>query len=269
MSNAHSTENKDKYYVIGYPVKHSLSPKIHTEFANKTKQNMQYEAMEICPDNLEATLNLLRLDPEIKGLSVTLPFKEKLYQYCDKLEPLAQNAKAVSNVIINDKREFIGLNLDGLGLVNDIKENLGTSFEGKSILIIGAGGAAKGILGAIVNEKPKHITIANRTFSRALSLINEIEDKDITIAASELDSIYGSFDIIINATSASVNGENLPVTSSHFTQGALGYDLMYAPDGTVFTKWCDQHKIRSSDGTGMLMELSKIAFTRWRGITPQ
>ncbi len=259
----------DQYYVIGYPVKHSLSPQIHREFAQQTKQNMRYDALEICPDNLEQTLNVLRLDETVKGLSVTLPFKEAVYAYCDEVDELAQQAKAVSNVVIDHNRRFIGFNLDGLGLINDINKQFGIDFKNKTVLIVGAGGAAKGILGSIAAQKPRHITIANRTLIKAIALAESIQDNKITTAASQLTSIAGSFDIVINATSASVEGQVLPLTSAHFKQSAVGYDLMYAPDGTVFTKWCDQYNIRNSDGKGMLIELSKLAFSRWRGVVPE
>ncbi|WP_440617541.1 shikimate dehydrogenase [Cysteiniphilum sp. 6C5] len=256
----------DQYYVIGNPVKHSLSPKIHTEFAAQTGQKMCYEALEICPDNLEQTLNILRLDHTVKGLSVTLPFKEELYRYCDKLDDLAQEAEAVSNVIINDKREFIGLNLDGVGLVNDIKNNLNISLQNKRILILGAGGAAKGILGAIVRETPESITIANRTKEKAQNLAERSTNSAVKLSACALDEITDAFDIVINATSASVAKENLPLKLDNFTSGALAYDLMYAPNGTVFTTWCQSNNIQATDGKGMLLELSKIAFQHWRGL---
>ncbi|WP_119328439.1 shikimate dehydrogenase [Cysteiniphilum halobium] len=259
----------DRYYVIGNPVKHSLSPKIHTDFASQTGQIMRYEALEICPDNLEQTLNVLRLDPMVKGLSVTLPFKEALYHYCDKLDDLAQEAEAVSNVVINSNRAFIGLNLDGLGLVNDIKNNLNISLQNKRILILGAGGAAKGILGAIVRENPKSITITNRTKEKAYSLVARSTNSAIKLHACALDEIEGEFDIIINATSASVAKENLPLQLNNFASNALAYDLMYAPNGTVFTTWCQSNNIKAIDGKGMLLELSKIAFQHWRGVEVQ
>ena len=262
-------QNIDQYYVIGYPVKHSLSPQIHTEFAEKTEQSMRYEALEICPDNLEQTLIVLRMDPTVKGLSVTVPFKERLYAYCDQLDELAEEAQAVSNVIINDKREFIGLNLDGLGLVNDIRSNLKTSLKGKRILVFGAGGAAKGILGALLRECPERITVANRTLIKAEALVDYFKFATAQLLAQGLDDITGVYDIVINATSASISNESLPLKLSYFAKKALAYDLMYAPDGTAFTQWCSTHGINAIDGKGMLMELSKMAFKRWRGVLPE
>lgn len=258
----------DRYYVIGYPVKHSLSPEIHREFAQKTGQSMCFEALEILPEQLITTLNTLRLDPSVKGLSVTLPFKEHLYEYCDQLEPLACEAQAVSNVMINDQRAFVGLNLDGLGLVSDMKNNLRFELKGKSILILGAGGAARGILGAIIQERPRHIHIANRTFSKVVALLEKLkhQPENVAFSVSDLPGISGQFDIVINATSASVTQVELPLKAGYFNKAALGYDLMYAPKGTVFTRWCQAQQIKNSDGRGMLIELSKIAFYRWRHI---
>ncbi|WP_116964416.1 shikimate dehydrogenase [Fastidiosibacter lacustris] len=256
----------DQYYVIGYPVKHTLSPKIHNEFASQTKQNMCYGALEVYPDNLEQALNMLKLDETVKGLSITLPFKERLYEYCDHLERLAEQAQAVSNVIINNKREFIGLNLDGLGLVNDIKNNLYFPIYAKTILIIGAGGAVKGILGALLQEGPSKVVIANRTLAKAQILVERIQLHNTQLEVQALDDIIGSYDLVINATSASIDNQQLPLDLTNFNKGALGYDLMYAQNGTVFTHWCKQNGINAVDGKGMLTELSKIAFYCWRGV---
>ena len=259
----------DQYYVIGNPVKHSFSPNIHMNFAAKTGQNIRYEALEICPDNLEETLNVLRLDRTVKGLSVTLPFKEKLYLYCDKLDDFAIEAQAVSNVVINTDRKFLGLNLDGLGLVNDIENNLNISLKDKRILILGAGGAAKGILGAVMRKKPESITIANRTKDKVLNLEKGLTKSEVKLNSCSLNEIEGVFDIVLNATSASIARVRLPLSINNFTENALAYDLMYACNGTVFTDWCQSNSIQAIDGKGMLLELSKIAFYYWRGIFPK
>lgn len=260
-------KKNDQYYVIGNPIKHSLSPKIHMEFALKTRQDICYKALNICPEKLEETLNFLRLETKVKGLSVTFPFKEKLFEYCDELDDLAQEAQAVSNVIITENRKFIGLNIDGIGFVNDIKNNSSLTLLNKNILILGAGGAAKGILGAILRENPASITISNRTKEKAQVLINRILKTKTKINTCPLEDINDAFDIVINATSASANNENILLKESYFTKGALGYDLMYGPNGTLFTHWCNTRHIQSRDGKGMLIELSKIAFEFWRGVS--
>lgn len=261
------TTHLDQYRVIGYPVKHSLSPRIHQYFAQQTHQQMYYDFLEVHPDDLMATLEQIRNDDRIKGLSITLPHKESLYRYCNTLDPLAEQAQAVSNVIITPERTFIGLNLDGIGLVNDI-DQLGYCFENKKVLILGAGGATKGILGAIIAEHPSSITIANRTRSKAKQIVSHNLSRYAALNACGLDQINDQYDIIINATSASVEGTQLPITIDHFNANGFGYDLMYHSNGTVFTQWCKAKNIACADGKGMLIEISREIFKRWRGITP-
>ena len=261
------TIHLDQYRVIGYPVKHSLSPRIHQYFAEQTQQQMHYDFLEVHPDNLLDTLEHIRKNSDIKGLSVTLPHKEALYRYCDELDPLATQAQAVSNVIITTQRKLIGLNLDGIGLVNDIHK-LGYSFEDKKILILGAGGATKGILGAIIAEHPVSITIANRTLAKAEHIVEHNLCRFAALNACGLEEIKDRYDIIINATSASVDGAQLPVTIEHFNANGFGYDLMYHTSGTVFTQGCKAKNIACADGKGMLIEISREIFKRWRGVTP-
>ncbi|MFZ9035114.1 MAG: shikimate dehydrogenase [Francisellaceae bacterium] len=257
---------KDHYFVIGYPVKHSLSPAIQQEFIRKTGQEMSYEALEIKPDELLDVLHRLRVDERVKGLSVTLPFKELLYRYCDELDEKAKATGAVSNVLIDERRQFKGFNLDGLGLIRDIELNHNFPIRGKKVLIIGAGGAAKGILPDIIAEAPASIRITNRTLSKAVMLASHFQDKFQQLDVCPLEEISGRFDLVINATSASVEGLPLPLERRNFNDNALAYDLMYAPTGTVFTNWCQQQGIAASDGKGMLLELSKVAFYLWRDI---
>jgi shikimate dehydrogenase len=254
----------DQYYVIGNPVKHSLSPKIHTYFAHKTDQNIQYEALTVEVDRFKETMDQLKQNG-ISGLSVTVPFKENMCQYVDELDDFAKQAQAVSNVIVNEQNEWIGLNLDGLGLVNDIEKNHHISFKNKNILILGAGGATRGILAPIFAKNPKSITIANRTVSKAETLATDFSHLGI-INAISINNIENAYDIVINATSMSINNNMPNISVNNFTNNSFGYDLMYAPQGTIFTLWCEKNHIQNSDGKGMLLELSKEAFYRWRHI---
>lgn len=264
MSNCNNT---DQYYLIGYPAKHSLSPRIHTQFAKQYNQTMHYGVIETAPpEDLVTTLEKLRRNSSVKGLSITTPFKEKLFHYCDYLEQSAQETKAVSNVIINPARAFIGVNLDGAGLVRDIYHNLKINLQQKSILILGAGGAAKGILPQILKANPQQVVIANRTVSKASQLANSLNNHVIKITGCGLHAISGNFDMVINATSASIGNNTLPLSPHHFKQHGFGYDLMYKDNGTVFTQWCRRHNIAATDGKGMLIEISKIIFYRWRSI---
>lgn len=260
-----STISTDLYHVIGYPVKHSLSPKIQMQLAKEYNQKMLFTAVEVAPEDLEQKIKEFKNNPNIKGLSVTVPHKEKVFGMCDDADNLAKDVQSASNVIFTDDRRMIALNYDGLGIVNDIKNNHKETFTNKKILIIGAGGAAKAVIAAIINEKPKSITISNRTKSKAED-IKKLFSYKTDISVEDFDNIHGCYDIVINSTSASINGEMLPISSKNFSDNAFAYDLMYAEGGTVFTNWCSKEKIKSSDGKGMLLELSKAAFSRWRGV---
>ena len=255
----------DQYYVIGNPVKHSLSPCIHNAFARQTGQNMLYSPLEIPEDDFDATMERLKNEP-IKGLSITVPYKEAILPYVNHLDNYAQLAEAVSNIIVNDDNEWTGINLDGLGLVNDLQRNHHCSLQDKRILILGAGGSAKGILGALFAEMPAAITIANRTVKKA-HLLAQRSAPLFEVQATDIYDIGDSYDVIINATALSLTNTPPPLEPRHFNTGAFGYDLMYAPEGTAFTRWCQDKGIAAADGKGMLLELSREIFYRWRGVS--
>jgi len=254
----------DQYYVIGNPVKHSLSPKIHMKFAQQTSQQINYEALEVPIDQFIQTMDKLKQD-EVSGLSVTVPFKEKMCDYVDSLDEYAKIAGAVSNVVIDTNNKWQGINLDGIGLVNDIQNNHHISFQNKDILILGAGGATRGILAPILEHKPSSVCIANRTISKAQIVVQDFKPFGV-LKSMNINHILGQYDIVINATSMSINRQLPNISLENFKQNAFGYDLMYAPSGTVFTQWCQTNKINSSDGKGMLLELSKEAFLKWREV---
>ena len=254
---------QDLYYVIGYPVKHSLSPKIQMQLAKKHNQDMLFTALEIAPEDLEQKIAKIKTNPQIKGLSITVPHKERVFELCDDASDIAKDVRAASNVAFTSERKMIALNYDGLGIVNDIKHNHSTEFKDKRILVVGAGGAAKAVVAAVIAENPASITIANRTKAKAQS-IKELFAYKYNIAIDDFENIQGQYDIIINSTSSSIDGIALPLSKANFSQNALGYDLMYAENGTVFTEWCDNQNIQSTDGRGMLQELSKAVFKFWR-----
>jgi shikimate dehydrogenase len=257
----------DQYYVIGNPVKHSLSPKIHQQFALQTQQIIQYDALQIAEDTFEKSFKMLQLNPAVKGLSVTVPFKEKAFALADQHDQFATDAKAVSNIVFSQDRKAYGINLDGVGLVNDLIYNHNIMLKNKDILILGAGGAVRGCLASLIAEKPKSITIANRTLHKAENLAAQYKN-DIQVNALEYSHLTKSYDLVINATSASIQQKMLPISPKSFKENSFGYDLMYAANGTVFTQWCQTHKINNADGKGMLLELSKAIFKIWRGIEP-
>jgi shikimate dehydrogenase len=256
-------KSQDIYHVIGFPVKHSISPKIQMQLATKYNQNMLFTAVEISPQDLEQKIAEFKADSNIKGLSVTVPHKESVYAMCDSADDTAKAVGAASNVIFTADRQMIALNYDGFGIVNDIKNNHHVDFIGKKVLIIGAGGASKAVVAAIINENPQSITIINRTKSKAVDIQNLFIDK-YSIELEDYESIKNTYDIIINSTSASIGGQILPITTDNFTENSFAYDLMYAENGTVFTNWCTENGIKSSDGKGMLLELSKAVFKFWR-----
>ncbi|AJC48340.1 shikimate dehydrogenase [Allofrancisella guangzhouensis] len=256
---------QDLYHVIGYPVKHSLSPKIQMELAKQYNQNMLFTAIEVAPEDLEQKIKEFKANPQVKGLSVTIPHKEKVFELCDDADDVATDVKAASNVVFRPDRKMIALNYDGLGIVNDIKNNHQINFQNKNILVVGAGGAAKAVIAAIIKEKPKSLTITNRTKEKALKVKKLFEYK-YGIEIEDFENISKSFDIVINSTSSSIAKELLPLTPKNFNKNALAYDLMYSKTGTVFTQWCQNNNIKAIDGKGMLLELTKAIFKYWRGI---
>ena len=235
------------------------------QLAKEYNQDMLFTAVEISPEDLEQKLAEFKANPQIKGLSVTVPHKERVFELCDYASDIAKDVRAASNVVFTPERKMIALNYDGLGIVNDIKHNNATEFKNKHILIVGAGGAAKAVVAAVIAQNPTSITVVNRTKAKAL-VIKELFTYKYNIAIEDFENIQGQYDIVINSTSSSIGGIALPLTKANFSQNALGYDLMYAENGTVFTKWCNSQNIKSADGRGMLYELSEAIFKYWRNI---
>lgn len=254
---------QDLYHVIGYPVKHSFSPKIQMQLAKEYNQNMLFTAVEVQPEDLEAKIAEFKANSQIKGLSVTVPHKERVFELADDADDIAQDVKAASNVIFTKDRKMIALNYDGLGIVNDIKNNHKKSFKGKKVLVIGAGGAAKAVIAAIIKEDPSLLSIANRTKNKAFDIQKLFKNK-FNIDVQDYKNINGQYNIVINSTSSSISNQMLPLSTNNFAPQAFGYDLMYAQNGTIFTKWCNKNSIASADGKGMLEELSKAVFMFWR-----
>ena len=210
-------------------------------------------------------MKVIRNDLTVKGLSITAPYKKLLVKYCVHLDKIARKSQAVSNVVINKKRQFIGLNLDGISLIKDIKHNFGNLvLRNKKILILGAGGATRGVLiPMILHETPRSITVINRTVTNIYDFTNEFGEKISYVKTCSINKINDKFDIIINTTSNNNFLEILP--DKIFGKDAIGYDLNYNNHNSVFEKLCNMHKVRHKNGKGMLIELSKIAFSKWFG----
>ncbi len=258
----------DSYAVIGNPVLHSKSPLIHTAFAQQTNQAMQYVALLAPLDGFQATVQDFRQQGG-KGLNVTVPFKLEAYQLATRLTERAGIAQAV-NTLRFENGEILGDNTDGVGLVRDIECNLGIPLAEKRVLLLGAGGAARGVILPLLQHKPSLLAIANRTPEKAVALRKQFNTYG-DIAANDFMYFAGErFDIIINATSASLHDALPELPASVFAQAALAYDMMYRQEPTPFLKFALQNgAFRIADGIGMLVEQAAESFFIWRNVRPQ
>jgi len=257
----------DHYAVVGNPISHSKSPFIHSEFAKQTAQDMDYIAKEIAIDNFEDGIKQLQ-EQGFKGINVTVPFKEQAWQLVNDKSAHAERASAINTIRFNDDGSLFGDNTDGLGLCQDLTKNNAVELTNKRILLLGAGGAAKGVVEPLLSYNPAVLHIANRTASKAIDLAT-IFDSLGTVSGSGFDSIQGQFDIIINATAASLQGQVPPLPDDVLASSACCYDMMYSNSDTAFISWAKQHGAsKTIDGLGMLVEQAAEAFAIWRGIRP-
>jgi shikimate dehydrogenase len=262
-----------KYAVLGNPVNHSKSPLIHTLFAEQTKQQMSYTAIALEETEFDSFVKQFFADGG-GGLNVTIPFKEKAFNIAATCSPRAVLAKAVNTLFLDGQGNICGDNTDGVGLVTDIKLNNGISLREKRVLILGAGGAVRGVLAALVHEQTSAITVVNRTVVKAELLAEEFQSMTAIETMSfdalqEAASKGRSFDLIINGTSSSLQGEMPDLDGSLIADGCCCYDLMYAESDTPFQQWAKQQGAELSiDGLGMLVEQAAEAFALWRGVRP-
>jgi shikimate dehydrogenase len=254
----------DRYWVIGNPVAHSKSPAIHAAYARQTGQDIRYEHCLAPVDAFRDTVARLVAEGG-KGANVTVPFKIEAFDLCDRLTERARAAGAVNTLVFRDGIE--GDNTDGAGLVNDIVRNAGFALQGKRILLLGAGGAARGVILPLLACDPAAIVIANRTFANAQKLVDDFACP--RLSASTFAGIPGqAFDLVINATSASLAADLPPIDASVFGTNTLALDMMYGRDPTVFMEFAAQNGARVRDGLGMLVEQAAEAFALWRGVRP-
>ena len=260
----------DTYCVIGNPVEHSKSPWIHARFAQLTGQVLHYGKRLVAPGDFVQAVNAFRAEGG-KGCNVTVPFKFDAAALATRLTPRAQLAQAC-NTLRFDGDSIFADNTDGIGLVGDITTHAGVDLAGREILLLGAGGAAAGVLGPLIEAGPRRIAVANRTQAKAASLIARhcvlARQHGVELAAPELDAVTGSFDIVINATATSLSGSGVPVSASVLKPGALACDLMYGPAAQAFMHWARAHGAMPRDGLGMLVEQAAEAFLLWRGVRP-
>ena len=257
----------DRYAVVGNPIAHSKSPLIHAEFALQTGQDLSYTTLLAPLDGFVATVNAFRAEGG-KGLNVTVPFKQEAWKLATRLTERAQLAQAVNTLKFEDG-EIVGDNTDGAGLVRDITLNLGFKIQGKRILLMGAGGAARGVILPLLKEYPALFAIANRTPAKAHELA-QLFLVHGDISSGEYDSLAGChFDLIINATSSSLSDELPPLPAGVFSPGSLAYDMMYGKGLTPFLLFAQTHgAAQFADGLGMLVEQAAESFFLWRGVRP-
>ncbi|MDJ0926414.1 MAG: shikimate dehydrogenase [Gammaproteobacteria bacterium] len=258
----------DRYGVIGHPIAHSKSPIIHQLFAKQTKQDISYEAFDIRPDDLDKEVRRLVKDG-LRGFNVTVPHKEAIAELADVLVGQALRCKAVNTVTVAEDGTLAGDNTDGLGLLRDLRRNLRVSLAGELILILGAGGATRGIVPALLEAEPAELKIANRTSERAELLADEFGEYG-PVQACTFDALEQQpFDLVINATSAGLRGETPPFPSSIIGPDTVCYDLSYAMSETPFLSWAREHGGENLyQGWGMLVEQAAESFMIWRGERP-
>ena len=259
----------DRYAIIGNPVAHSKSPLIQEAFARATGQRLRYERLLAPLDGFAATVQTF-VEAHGLGLNVTIPFKLQAFALARERSARAQSARACNTLAWRGDHWF-GDNTDGAGVVRDLTRNLGETIAGRHVLVLGAGGAARGIAGALLAERPLRLAIANRTHAKAIELAAQLE-RDGPISAAPLGSLSGQqFDIIINATSLGL-GTRVPAglwPHRLFAAQALAYDLIYADHATPFLQWArDEGAARTADGLGMLIEQAAESFYLWRGVRP-
>ncbi|CAH1559928.1 shikimate dehydrogenase [Vibrio owensii] len=260
------TQQIDRYAVFGNPIGHSKSPFIHTLFARQTNQSLVYTAESAPVDGFIDAATVFFAEGG-KGCNITMPFKEDAYQFASRLTERAQLAGAVNTLKKLDDGEIIGDNTDGAGLVQDLLQHQ-VVLEGARILIIGAGGAARGVIKPLLDQKPTSLTITNRTFSKAQDLA-ELFVSHGPIVAKEMESIDEEYDVIINSTSASLSGELPAISSSIFADNSTSYDMIYGKGMTSFNLWARENgAAHAYDGLGMLVGQAAESFMLWRGLRP-
>ena len=271
----------DKYAVIGNPIAHSKSPQIHSSFAKQTGETMSYETLLSPLDEFVKTVTEFRQNNG-KGLNVTVPFKQEAFELADELSDYAKNAGAVNTLVFRDDDTIYGTNTDGIGMVRDLLENHQSPIQGKRILLLGAGGAVRGVMQPLLMQSPKQIFIANRTPERAIELATDMhsvisqlnaefscELSSCKLSGGGFEDIDGEFDLIINGTAASLQGIMPPIPKSCLAAGAHCYDMMYGGKPSAFENWCeDQGAAKIMNGLGMLVEQAAESFSIWRDKMP-
>jgi shikimate dehydrogenase len=261
--------NADQYGLVGHPVAHSWSPFIHGMFAKQTAQNLVYRLFDVEPENFRR--EILRLFTSgVRGLNITVPHKQAAADLVNELTARAERAQAVNTIGMDDGAGLIGDNTDGVGLTRDLEHNLGLNLADKRVLILGAGGAVRGVLEALMQRELREVIIANRTPARSALLAKQFGDLG-KIAGCSFAEIPGpAYDLIINATSAGLQGETPALPEGLVNEDSICYDMAYGRADTPFTAWAKaRHAQRVAKGWGMLVEQAAESFLVWRGVRPE
>ena len=259
---------RDRYGVIGNPVGHSKSPAIHAAFAEQTGQNMTYEALLAPLDGFRDVVSSF-FQTGGKGLNITVPFKLEAWQMAERRTERAELAGAVNTLWRADDGCLWGDTTDGIGMVTDIASNHGITITGKCILVLGAGGAVRGVLQPLLEQEPDSVVIANRTLSKAETLADLFQSFG-PITAAGFETLDGVFDLVINGTSASLQGDLPSIPESVISRDSQVYDMMYGADKTAFMQWAESRGAALAvDGLGMLVEQAAESFAIWRGVRPE
>ncbi|MGR9014556.1 MAG: shikimate dehydrogenase [Gammaproteobacteria bacterium] len=258
----------DHYAVFGHPINHSKSPRIHRLFAEQTGQALAYTAQDVPAEQFQTAVAAFFSEGG-KGLNCTVPLKELAWSYADHKTERAQLSKAVNTLALQADGSVLGDNTDGIGLASDLIDNHGLDLSGIRILILGAGGASRGIILPLLEQAPKTLVIANRTVDKAVNLAAEFHNKGPITGCGFEDLKNRQFDLILNATSASLSGQLPPLPAGLLEENGVCYDLAYGNEPTAFVRWgLENHAAKSLDGVGMLVEQAAEAFFIWRGIRP-
>lgn len=258
----------DRYAVIGHPVRHSRSPFIHARFAAQTGHDLTYTTIDAAPAQFASVVRGFFAEGG-RGLNVTIPHKQAAAQLADALTPRARRAGAVNTLALRSEGGLLGDNTDGAGLARDLVNNHGISIAGRRVLLLGAGGAARGVLAPLLGLKPSHLSIVNRNVDRARELVQAFSDMGALDALAYAQLGQEPWDIVINATAASLSGELPALPPGIVSNQSICYDLAYAREETPFVRWAHERGVaRAMDGLGMLVEQAAESFHLWRGVRP-
>ena len=263
------TPPSDRYAVVGFPINHSYSPLIHRLFAEQTGENLTYTRLAAKPEKFHRAVRRFAADGG-RGLNVTVPHKVAAFELADEIGPEAERAGAVNTLSFTDDGHIRGDNTDGIGFRRDIESNHELALRGKRTLVLGAGGAARGVLTALLDARPEELVLANRTVQRATDLLATL-GAPANFSACPLAALSDRepFDVVVNATSLGLHAAKLPFPPNCLSEETFAYDLVYGPQNTPFVDWAIRHGVgKAVQGWGMLVEQAAESFTIWRGVRP-